>query len=194
MATIALAFALSINQSRKTDINIIMASSPLHHANPTRRPIPSVDIPHCLRVSYNSGVIHYRDTNTVILWLQHDDEEDRKIPRRRHRDNTQLHKTEPMTSHACSLAWSSRRVLNSALPSGAIQSIKPPFPVLSSVFYTIRPHPFRTRDRRNPSSTSCDKHFFFFLLVFPPKIISPLCIFNLHIIIFVHLLPCFFQT
>ena len=67
MATITQVFALSLNQSRKTDINIIMASNPLHNANLTRRPIPSVDIPHCLRVSYNSGVIHYGDTNTVIF-------------------------------------------------------------------------------------------------------------------------------
>ena len=67
MATITLAVALSLNQSGKTDINIIMASGPLHNANPTGRPIPSVDIPHCLRVSYNSGVTHYRDTNIVIL-------------------------------------------------------------------------------------------------------------------------------
>ena len=67
MTTITQAFALSLNQSCKTDINIIMASSPLHNANPTGRPIPSVDIPHCLRVSYNSGVIHYGDTNTVIF-------------------------------------------------------------------------------------------------------------------------------
>ena len=67
MATVTQAFALSINQSRNTDINIIMASGPFHNANPTRRPIPAVDIPHCLRVSYNSGVIHYGDTNTVIF-------------------------------------------------------------------------------------------------------------------------------
>ena len=103
------------NQSRKTDINIIMASSPLHHANPTRRPIPSVDIPHCLRVSYNSGVTHYRDTNIVILWLQHDDEEDRKIPRRRHRhsDNTTVTPEHSRWRHTPrrSLTRSSRQVL-----------------------------------------------------------------------------------
>ena len=66
LTMIALQYTTSINQSRKTDINI-MASGPLHNANPTRRPIPSVDIPHCLRVSYNSGVTHYEDTNTVIF-------------------------------------------------------------------------------------------------------------------------------
>ena len=131
MATITQAFALSTNQSRKTDVNIIMASSPLHHANPTRRPIPSVDIPHCLRVSYNSGVTHYRDTNIVILWLQHDDEEDGKIPRRRHRhrDNTTVTPEHSRWRHTPrrSLTRSSRQVLNSALPSGAIQSVQPPF-------------------------------------------------------------------
>ena len=67
MATITQAFALSQNQSCKTNINIIMTSSPLQNANPTCHLIPSVDIPHCLRGSYNSGVIHYRDTNTVIF-------------------------------------------------------------------------------------------------------------------------------
>ena len=167
MAIITRALALSLNQSRKT---VIIASGPLHNANPTRRPIPSVDIPHCLRVSYNSGVIHYGDTNIVIFWLQYDDDEDSTENSRDANAGTvvtqQLPKTEPMTSHARSLARPSRRVLNSALPSGTIQSVQPPFLVLSSVFYRIRPHPFRTRDRRNPSSTCCDKHnisYYFFL-------------------------------
>ena len=116
-----------------------------------------VDIPHCLHLSYNSGVKNtlqrhqHCNMTTTKTEKSHDADTGPGITQ-------QLPKTQPMTSHACSLTRLSRQVLNSALPSGAIQSIQPPFLVLFSVFYRIRPHPFRTRDCRNPSSISCDKH------------------------------------
>ena len=124
---------------------------------PNSLSLMSVDIPHCLHLSYNSGVKNtlqrhkHCNMTTTKTEKSHDADTGTGI--------TQwLPKTEPMTSHACSLARLSRQVLNSALPSGAIQSIRPPLLVLLSVFYRIQPHPFRTRDRQNPSSISCDKH------------------------------------
>ena len=156
MATVTRVFALSLNQSHKTDINIIMTSSPLHNANPTCHPIPSVDIPYCLHVSYNSGVIHYGDTNIVIFWWQHDDDEDRKSHDTGTVRTQQLPKTELMTS---------RLLARKAVLSGAKKRtpfwrhlVQPPFLVLSSVFHWSWPHPFRIRGHQIPSSTSCDKH------------------------------------